>query len=131
MLTNTSTYEQVCNHPFLFGEPKDEFGTYVTENNKRSLVSITSYYRLNNVSISVILCVSFQIYASLSMRTSILHFSLILLSTISLSYINLAYSFYACLDNGLWQVQVVRSTAAAPAERGPQSAYILPDDTAA
>ena len=42
-------YEQVCNHPFLFGEPKDEFGTYVTENNKRSLVRIIHQLFMNAI----------------------------------------------------------------------------------
>ena len=38
--TSATPYEhQVCQHPFLFGEPKDEFGRYLGEANKNILVS--------------------------------------------------------------------------------------------
>ena len=37
---------KVCNHPFLFGEPKDEHGQYLGEVNKRSLVLASGKFKL-------------------------------------------------------------------------------------
>ena len=64
-LTNARMYEQVCNHPFLFGEPKDEFGTYVTENNKRSLVRNMNKIFMNAMLSSPLTLCIFIIYISL------------------------------------------------------------------
>ena len=35
---SSCTYLQVCNHPFLFGEPRDENGVFLSELNNNMLV---------------------------------------------------------------------------------------------
>ena len=40
-------YRKVCNHPFLFGEPKDpKSGQYIAEENKRVLVLASGKFKL-------------------------------------------------------------------------------------